>query len=170
MSSPARGHAYPLLLLGILGLLTACRTENPATEVEVTDVETYWVVDPTVGDTHYLAAAVRLRLRNRGRKTQRTIQANAVFRRLGEDDNWGSDWQRVLPGGKPVDPGQDAVLVLKSDARYSSTGDPKTMLEHESFRDTTVRVFVRLGSSTWVQMIDTPVERRIGSRSVQVMP
>lgn len=133
-------------------------------------METYWVIDPSVGETQYLAPAVRFRLRNKGTAAHRTIQANAVFRRKGEDETWGSDWQRVLPGGQAVEPGEDAVVVLKSDARYYSTGDPETMFTHAEFKDTGVKVFVRLASSGWVEVVDTPVERRIGSRSVQVAP
>jgi hypothetical protein len=155
--------AFVLLLIG----LAACRRPDPQKELAVEDVETYWVVDSSVGDKRYLAPAVRFSVRNKGEKPHRSIEATASFRRQGEAENWGSDWQRVAPSGKPLEPGQATVLVLRSDGRYYSTGEPESMLQHELFKDARVEVFLRVGSSTWVKCIDTPIERRIGSRAAQ---
>ncbi len=133
----------------------------------MSEVETYWVVDSPVGDTRYLAPAVRFSVTNKGTNPQRSIEATAVFRRRGEEAAWGSDWQRVIPGGKPLAPGQSAVLVLRSDGRYYSKGEPETMFDHELFKDARVQVFLRLGSSGWVKFAEVPVERQIGSRAAR---
>jgi hypothetical protein len=149
----------------VLLALVACRRLDPQQELAVSDVETYWVVDAPVGDKRYLAPAVRFKVANKGNQAQRSIEATAVFRRQGETEGWGSDWQRVIPGGKPLEPGQSAVLVLRSDGRYYSQGEPDTMFRHELFKDASVQVFLRLGSSGWVKFLDVPVERRVGSRA-----
>jgi hypothetical protein len=39
------------------------------------------------------------------------------------------------------------------------------MFRHELFKDASVQVFLRLGSSGWVKFLDVPVERRVGSRA-----
>ena len=131
-------------------------------------LETYWAVDPTRGQTQYLAPVVRFHLRNKGGKPQQSIQATATFRRKGEESvSWGSDWKQVTPSGKPLLADREVAVELKSDARYFSTGDPESMFQHELFKDATVEVFVRVRSSGWVKMAATLVERRIGSKDVQ---
>jgi hypothetical protein len=125
-------------------------------------------VDPARGETQYLAPVVRLRLRDKGAQPLNAIQATATFRRKGEETlTWGSDWKQVTPSSKPLLPGQEVAVELKSDARYFSTGPPESMFQHELFKDATVEVFVRVGSSGWVKMAADDVARRIGSKSVQ---
>ena len=157
-----------LLALPILLSAAACHTPDPKLELDVNGVETYWAVDPAKGETQYLAPVVRLRLRNKGGKPQQSIQATATFRRKGEETlTWGSDWKQVTPSSKPLLPDQEVFVELKSDARYYSTGAPESMFRHDLFKDATVEVFVRIGSSGWVKMAAADVERRIGSKSVQ---
>jgi hypothetical protein len=148
-------------------LSSACRRPDPQKELDLSQLEAYWVVDSPVGSEQYLAPAVRLVLKNKGQAPARALEATAVFRREGDGDKtWGSDWQRVAPGGKPLQPGQDTVVVMKSDARYHTNGPAESMFQHELWKDTSVTVFVRLGSSPWTKLGDLPVERRIGSRTV----
>ena len=60
------------------------------------------------------------------------------------------------------------MLVLKSDTRYYSNGPTEGMFTHKDFKDTTVQLFVRVGSSKWVKFSEqVDVVRRIGARSVQ---
>jgi hypothetical protein len=149
----------------------ACRTPDPQKELAVLDVETYWVVDSSVGDKRYLAPAVRFSVRNQGETAHRSIEALAKFRskelRAGETEQWGGDWRRVAPSGKPLEPGQSTVLVMRSDGRYYSAGEPEAMFKHELFKDARVEVFLRVGRSSWVKFVDLPIERRIGSRAAQ---
>jgi len=92
----------------------------------------------------------------------------ATFRRKGEENlTWGSDFRQVSTRREPLVPLQVLSVVLKSDARYYSTGAPEAMFSHEDFRDTTVEVFVRVGSSGWTKVGAMDVDRRIGARAVQ---
>lgn len=161
-------RSKPCLALPLLLCVAACRAPDPRQELDVRDLETYWAVDPAKGETQYLAPVVRFRLHNKGGKPQQSIQATATFRRKGEESlTWGSDWRQVTPSSKPLLPGQEVFVELKSDARYYSTGDPGSMFRHQLFKDATAEVFVRIGSSGWVKMAAGGVERRIGSKDVQ---
>jgi hypothetical protein len=155
--------AFVTLVLGSL----ACRAPDPRKELAVRDVETYWVVDAPVGEKRYLAPAVRFSLQNKGDKAHRSIEVLAKFLREGESEQWGGDWRRVAPAGKPLEPGQSTVVVMRSDGRYYSEGTPESMFQHELFKDARVEVFLRVGSSDWTRFADQPVERRIGSRAAQ---
>ena len=59
------------------------------------------------------------------------------------------------------------LVLLKSDARYSSPVEPEAMFTHEQFKDARVEVFLRVGSSPWTRFGDVDVDRRIGAREVQ---
>lgn len=152
------------LALGAAG----CQTPDPKAELEISGIETYWVVDPAKGDTQFIAPAIRFEVRNKGGEARSQIQATASFHHKGQEGtDWGSDWQQIVPPGRPLAPGQSLLVVLRSDARYTQSGPPETMFQNPAFQDATTAVFLRVGSSGWVKFGSTEVERRIGSRSVQ---
>lgn len=168
MSARALGAAAIVMA----GLLTAaCHAPDPKKELEIEDLETYWAVDAPVGSTQYIAPMARFRLRNKGQQTFHFVQATASFRRKGQESvTWGSAWVNVVPRGQSLGPGQSTIVELKSDARYYSTGPPESMFHHPRFRDATVEVFVRVGSSGWVSFAKTEVARQIGSKSLSTAP
>lgn len=147
-------------------VLSGCHPPDPNAELELANLETYWVVDSAAGQTTFIAPAVRFEVKNKGNEPRGSIQATATFRRKGESESWGSDWRQVVPAGKPLAPGASVLVVLRSDGRYSSTGTPESMLQHQLFKDANVEVFLRLGSSGWVKFASSDVERRIGAKSV----
>jgi hypothetical protein len=157
-------------VLALAVLLASCRAPDPKTVLEVSDVETYWAIDSARGETQYIAPVVRFQVHNKGSHDERTVEAQATFRRKGEDAIWSSAWARVTtPGSHLLPAGGHALVVLKpeGEGRYFSTGPPETMFHHANFRDATVDVFLRIGSSPWTKFVPADVERRIGSRSVQ---
>src|SRR5688572_24686731 len=108
----------------------ACRRADPQKEISLEGLEAYWVVDSPVGQEQYIAPAVRFTLRNKGSHVAHSLQAKATFRRDGQE--WGGDWRRVTDGGgRPLKPGEEALVVLRSEARYHSPGAPESMFEHE---------------------------------------
>ena len=158
-----------LLCLAVLAApLLSCQSPDPQALLEVSGLETYWAVDPATGDTRYIAPAVRMNVKNKGSEALRSVQATATFRRKGETQTWGSDWQQISTSAKPLGPGQTALVLLKSDARYSSpVAEPEAMFAHQLFKDARVEVFLRVGSSPWTKFGDLDVGRHIGSKTVQ---
>jgi len=155
-----------LLVLAVTPV-AACHAPDPQAVLEVTDVEAYWAVDPPSAETRYIAPAARLHVRNKGPVDLRSVQATATFRRKGEAQTWGSDWQQISTTIKPLAPGQTALVLLKSDARYSSPVEPEAMFTHQMFKDARVEIFLRVGSSAWSKFADADVARRIGSREIE---
>lgn len=145
----------------------ACQSPDPRAVLETSDMEAYWAVDPPSGDTRFIAPAARFHVKNKGQEPLRSVQATATFRRKGESQTWGADWQQVSSSARPLRPGETALVQLKSDARYSSPVEPDAMFTHQQFKDARVEVFLRVGSSPWTRFGETDVERHIGSRAVQ---
>lgn len=145
-----------------------CRSPDPQKAMAVDQVETHWAVESTRGTTQYIAPVVRFRVTNRSGDRQGSVQATATFRRKGEEhQTWGSDFRQVSSRTEPLEPGQSRDLVLKSDARYHSEGPVEGMMSHHLFRDVSVELFLRVGSSPWSKFAATDVERRIGARGTQ---
>jgi hypothetical protein len=148
----------------------ACTPPDPRAHFELLEVETYWAVDAPRGDTQYIAPVVRFRLRNKSGKPVRAVDAQAGFRRVGEEDQeWGSAWAVVATSRKPVAPGAEVFVELKSEGRYTMRQTPpEDMLKNDGFRDAKADVFLREGSSSWTKMTEVAVDRRIGSRSAVI--
>jgi hypothetical protein len=158
-----------LTLVPLLLALTqpACESPDPEKELSLEGLETYWAVDAAVGERQYIAPVVRFQVRSKAQQELRTVQATAAFRRKGEEHlDWGSAWERVTPPAKPLLPGQSALVVLKSDGRYYSSGQPEAFFQHQQFKDAKVTVFLRLGSSQWTKFAEAEVERRIGTKTL----
>ena len=91
-------HATVTRLRGVLVLCApACRTPDPKALLDVTDVDAFWAVEPSMGGEQYITPAVKLRIHNRRDKEQHSVQAMAVFRRKGEENlTWGSAFEQVV--------------------------------------------------------------------------
>jgi len=159
-----------LTLVTLLAALVppGCRRPDPQQELELLELETYWAVDSALGERQYIAPVARFRLRNKGQAPLRTAEATATFRRKGEEQlDWGTAWERATPTGRPLAAGQSVLMLLKSDGRYYSSGDPASFFEHQQFKDAVVTVYARVGSSQWVKFAERLVERRIGTKALE---
>jgi hypothetical protein len=159
-----------LAVLALNALLAGCRSPDPRSVADVSDTETYWAIDNAQGDRQFIAPVVRFQVHNKGNQPLRTLEAQATFRRKGEDVIWSSAWTKVTgPSAAPLAPDARSLVVLKpeGEGRYFTNGPPESMFTHAQFRDATVDVFLRIGSSPWTRFFTADVERRIGTRSVQ---
>ena len=161
---------FSVLVVALSAPLAACRSPDPRSAAEVSDTETYWAIDNAQGERQFIAPVVRFNVHNKGDKPLRTLEAQATFRRKGEDVIWSSAWTKVTgPSGAPLATGAGSLVVLKpeGEGRYFTNGSPESMFTHPQFRDATVDVFLRIGSSSWTKFFTADIERRIGTRSVQ---
>src|SRR6266511_524738 len=97
------------LAVFLVAPILSCRSPDPQAVLEVSDIEAYWAIDPPSGDTRYIAPAARLHVKNKGPEALRSVQATATFRRKGEAQSWGSDWQQVSTTARPLAPGQSVL-------------------------------------------------------------
>jgi hypothetical protein len=161
---PRRGALLAALVL-VSG--AGCRSHDPAKELSVGGVETYWIVDSPQQGQNYIAPAVRFRLRNVGSQTLGAIQARARFPAPNQDEPWGSIQEQVSTWRKPLEPGKEVVVTVRSAGRYHAAALPEDILRSPAFQDPRVQVFVRIGSSNWAMLAEAPVERRIGAPEIQ---
>jgi hypothetical protein len=163
MASPRGAALVAALLLPAL----ACTSHDAAKELAVSEVETYWIVDSPQQGQNYIAPAVRFRLRNVGPATLGSVQARARFPAPDQEEVWGSIQEQVSTWSKPLEPGRDALVTVRSAGRYHAPADPEEILRSPAFKDPRVQIYVRIGSSNWAMLAEAPVARRIGAPGVQ---
>ena len=168
MTSMRRSLTLSLAMLTSLALVS-CAPPDPKQELQLSDVEGYWVVDTSLGTTQRISPAIRFTLTNKAAK--RPIQATVTFRHKDEPDaEWGGAFLQVATAGKPLQIGERRVVVLIANSHYTTQGAPEELFKHPDFKDPHAELFIRLGSSQWVKMAAVDMERRLGTRTLGEPP
>jgi hypothetical protein len=155
------------LALGLGLSLLGCRRHDAARELELKELETYWIVDSPRQGQNYVAPVVRFRLKNVSSQPLRSVQARAKFPAADQgEETWGSIQEQVSTWRRPIEPGQDTLVTVRSAGRYQSAADPEDILRSPGFKDPRVEVYVRIGASAWALLAQANVERRIGAPGV----
>ena len=90
-----------------------------------------------------------------------SLQANAIFRREGETEEWGAAFLTVT-GSEGLAPGAtSAELVATSQLGYTGTEARLEMLQNSQFVDARVEIFAKYGATQWTKVGEYPVERRL---------
>ena len=160
----ARGPAAVALASSLLA--AGCRRHDPARELELFGLETYWIVDSPRQGQNFVAPVVRFRLKNVSREPLRSVQARAKFPAADQEEAWGSIQEQVSTWRRPIDPGKDTLVTVRSAGRYQSPAAPEDILRSPGFKDPRVEVYVRIGASEWALLAQAHVERRIGAPGV----
>jgi len=157
----------PAAVLAALGLFASgCQSHDAAKDLALNEVETFWIVDSPQQGQNFIAPVVRFRLKNVSPGTLGSIQARARFPSPDQDETWGSIQEQVSTWSRPLEPGKEAVVTVRSAGRYHAQTDPEEILRSPAFKDPRVEVFVRIGSSNWAMLAEAPVSRRIGAPGV----
>jgi hypothetical protein len=165
-----RGRAALALVLALVPAAfgpLGCRRHDAAAELRLRGLETYWIVDSPQQGQNYIAPAVRFRLENVSAEPLGSIQARARFPAPNQEEVWGSIQEQVSTWRRPLAPGAETVVTVRSAGRYHSPADPEEMLRAAGFEDPKVEVWVRIGASAWVRLAEGRVERRIGAPGLQ---
>jgi hypothetical protein len=159
----------PRWVVGLAVVLTAtlagaaCRKAvNPIAALEPVDVVTGWFDAGIVeGGKNKLVPSVSLKLRNKAGEPLRSIQINAIFRRVGETEMWGEHfgWAVSRDGLGPGD--TTGELVMQSALGYTSDTPRLQMLQNSQFVDAKVELFLKQGSQVWAKLAEYPIQRQL---------
>jgi hypothetical protein len=152
-----------LLCLCAALLLSGCsRNREIEKELQIVDVRTGWYDAGIVeGDKNKLVPSISLKIKNTAADPIASVQVNAIFRRVGEQEAWGEHFVMAvdrdgLPGGATGNP-----IVLRSNLGYTGSEPRLTMLQNSQFVDARVEIFGKQGSRTWVKLGEFPIERKL---------
>jgi hypothetical protein len=131
------------------------------TLVEPVDVKTGWFDAGIEDGKNKLVPSVTLTLKNVSNEPVANVQLNAVIRRIGEAEEWGGAFQKVI-GTDGIPPGGSTKpIVLRSNLGYTSTDPRAQMLKHSQFVDARVQLFAKHGGSQWTKLGEWQIAREL---------
>jgi hypothetical protein len=131
--------------------------------LEPVDVVTGWFDDGIVeGQKNKLVPSVTLKLRNKSDEELKSIQINAIFRRVGEQEMWGEYFGWAIPRNPALAAGAEtAPMVMRSALGYTGTQPRMQMLQNKEFVDAKVEIFLKQGSKVWAKLAEYPIQRQL---------
>jgi hypothetical protein len=153
------------LALGLLitPALSGCnRGVDPTTVLEPQDVVTGWYDAGLVdGNLNKLVPSISLKLRNKSGEPVRSIQVNAVFKRVGEVEMWGEHYGWAVQRNELAPGASTGELVLRSGLGYTGEQPRMQMLKNREFVDARVEIFLKQGSRVWAKLAEFPIDRQL---------
>jgi hypothetical protein len=154
-----------LALVVMLALLSSsCGSSVEAVAaLEPVDVVTGWFDDGIVeGQKNKLVPSVTLKLRNKSDESLKSIQINAIFRRVGEQEMWGEYFGWAIPRNPELAAGAETQsLVMRSTLGYTGEQPRMQMLQNKEFVDAKVEIFLKQGSKVWAKLAEYPIQRQL---------
>jgi hypothetical protein len=143
-------------------VLAGCESREVEKDLRIVNVHTGWYDAGIIGGgENKLVPSVSLELENVSERDIASVQLNAVFRRVGEQQSWGDHFVRAidtsgLPAGETTTP-----IVLRSSFGYTGSQPRLQMLQNREFMDAQVEIFGKHGSRTWVKMGEYKIDRQL---------
>lgn len=159
----ARLRSLAGLVGAVLVTAMACGgSPGPLDEaLAITDVQTGYHDGGVQAGQNRLLPTLSFRVRNQSSVRVTSVQFNAVFRVIGDEEELGAQLIRGIDSsGLP--PGEDAgPYVLRSDFGYTGEQARVEMFQHDAFQDVQVELFAKQGGGQWVRLLDQVVDRQL---------
>ena len=155
-------RTLPVLVLLLLSTLGCNRGVDPTTVLEPIDIVTGWYDAGIVeGNMNKLVPSISLKLRNKSEDAVRSVQINAIFKRVNEPEMWGEHFGWAIQG-EPLPAGAaTGDIVLRSGLGYTGEQPRLQMLQNKEFVDAKVEIFLKQGSRVWAKLAEFPIERQL---------
>jgi hypothetical protein len=151
-----------MLAMSALFFAASCNRVNPITVLEPIDVVTGWYDNGIQPDgKNKLVPSISLKLRNKSSEPIRSVQINAVFRRVGEAEMWGEHFGWAVQREPLAPGGMTNQLVLRSQLGYTGEQPRARMLQNKEFVDAKVEIFLKQGSQVWAKLAEFQVTRQL---------
>jgi hypothetical protein len=129
--------------------------------LEILDVATGWADIGIVNGQNKLVPSVTFKLKNVSDQSLVALQINAVFRKVGTTDEWGSGYV-IVAQSEGLAPGATTkAWTIQSTLGHTSPQPRADMLKDARFVDTKVDIFAKYASANWKRVADYPIERQL---------
>ncbi|MFN7917240.1 MAG: hypothetical protein U0Q55_17990 [Vicinamibacterales bacterium] len=129
--------------------------------LKVENVSTGWADLGVVNGQNKIVPSITFTFKNTGGDTITTLQGNIIFRRVGEDEEWGAGFLRITGSEGLAAGAATKSYTVNSTLGYTSTEPRAQMMANKQFVDARAQVFAKYGSSQWTLIGEFPVERRL---------
>jgi hypothetical protein len=162
-----RATALSLVVSAALISISCGASVDAVASLEPVDVVTGWYDDGIVqGGKNKLVPSITMKLRNKTDKPLSSIQINAIFRRVGEQEMWGEYFGWAIPRTAPLPAGAATkTLVMHSTLGYTGEQPRMQMLQNKEFVDAKVEIYLKQGSKVLAKLAEYPIQRQLLTRS-----
>ncbi len=150
------------ILFGVLSIAGCSPPLDVPSALRVTQVSSGWFNSglDSLG-RNKLVPTVSFRLENTTDEMIRYVQLNAVFRRQGEEEEWGNAYVHAF-GTEGLEAGRStSEYRLESGRGYTGEQARGEMLGHRDFVDVTMDLFVKHRGEQWVRLDSLDVDRQL---------
>jgi hypothetical protein len=153
--------AFLIALLAALLSAGCGPTVDLSTGLQAVNVSTGWFDMGIVDGQNKLVPSVTFQFKNVSDQNLSTLQGNVIFRRAGENDEWGAGYVKIT-GSEGLDPAATSNPVsVKSPRGYTGSESRQEMLANSQFVDARVQLFAKYASTQWKLIGEFPVERKL---------
>ncbi len=158
-------RAAGLLLVGLsIVAAGACAPAvDLSTALRTQTVVSGWVDDGIVQGKKKIVPTISVSIRNVSTQTLEMLQVNALFRRVGDEDEWGAHFLTVA-GREGLPPGGMTMVSVKSPQGYTSADSGRAMLTNSQFVDARVDLYAKYGSTRWTRVAQYRIARQLLAR------
>jgi hypothetical protein len=146
-------------------LATACGSPiDLSTGLQVDAVSTGWFDAGNVDGKKKLVPEISFRLKNTSDRKLTMLEVNALFRRVGDEDEWGSGFVTAA-GSSGLAPGViTGVITVRSRLGYTGIESGAEMLDNSHFVDARVVLLAKYRSTNWTRLGEYSITRRLTFR------
>jgi hypothetical protein len=149
-------------VLLVAALSAGCSSIEVEKAVTISDVQTGWYDAGLVeGQKNKLVPSISLRLQNISQDDIESVQLNAIFRRVGEQEAWGEHYVMAINRDGLAPNAKTNPIVLRSNLGYTGTQSRMQMLQNREFVDARVEIYGKQGSRTWVKLAEHQIARNL---------
>jgi hypothetical protein len=134
-----------------------------ASNVRVQSVSSGWIDEGPVHGRKKLVPTISVTLKNASGRTLTMLQVNALFRRVGDEDEWGTGFVTAA-GSEGLPPGGITAVSVRSQLGYTGTESGREMLANSQFVDARVDLFAKYGSARWTRLGQYRISRQLLAR------
>ncbi len=172
MRPPLRAAAFSAVTFAALLSISCGASAGAVASLEPLEVVTGWYDDGIIqGGKNKLVPSVTMKLRNKSDKELKSIQINAIFRRVGEKEMWGEYFGWAIPRTEPLPAGAvTKMLVMRSTLGYTGDQPRMQMLQNREFVDAKVEIYLKQGSKVLAKLAEYPIQRQLLTKSTAESP
>jgi hypothetical protein len=152
-----------LCVLTLAGGAAACGgPELPIGEVlQANDISTGWFDAGIENGKNKLSPSINLTVKNISNAPVTSVQLNAIFRRIGETEEWGGAYVQIVGSDGLASGASTTPILLRSQLGYTGVEPRAQMLQNKLFVDVRVQVFAKRGALQWAKLGEWPVTREL---------
>ena len=167
MAIASRPVVQPTGILALLALLAGSIAAGCAENVDIKqalqvgDVVTGYYDLGIVAGKNKLVPSISFRIKNTADTSVSSVQLNAVFKVIGDEEELGSAYVRGIDARGLAPGAMSEPFVLRSSLGYTGEQPRAQMLQHKDFRDVQVELFAKHSSEQWAKIAEFKVERQL---------